>query len=386
MVRKLALLLSAAILLVAATLSAAETPGGTPATQGELAKKLVDLFGWSEGVPEKPTDRDYLTILGGERRFRFEAEDVYDRYYDTVTVRNYNLFGPFTGRGWIHGTTAATAVHFKVLIPIAGKYTLTASTKGDDQLWSVAGKAFKVNAGANLKETVIGQVFLPPGYLEFNAVIPPGGAIDYLLFSAPALATVAPVAGWNFPAPLTGGQLAEVAVALLGSEGELPEDTAAPHRTLAAAAVSPLPEAFYLTDSQLYGKPLAGKWVRGGLTEAKLTIPVEIDTPAAYRLRVRSVGSPLTAGFGERAVTRTGMPYLEWVDCGMFRLGKGMASLTVLVPPTGGVDTVELARRNSAPDDYVAVAKLGKRADEIITSAELDRLLKQLQEKFKERQ
>lgn len=385
MVRKCSLLLSAAILCVATSLFAAEPQGGAPATQGELARKLVDQFGWSEGLPEKPADKDYLTILGGERRFRFEAEDVYDRSMDAVTVRDYNLFGPFTGRGWLHGITVETAVHFKVFIPIAGKFTLTASTKGDGQLWSVAGRAFKINAGEKLKETVVGQVFLSPGVVEFNAVIPPGGAIDYLNFSAPAHAAVEPVAGWNFAAPLTGGQLAEVAAALLGTESALPEDVATPHKTLAAASVVPLPEAFFLTDSQLLGKPLADKWVRAGQVGAKLSLPVDIDTPAAYQLRVRFVGTTLTAGVGDRTVSLPGKPYLDWVDCGVFRLGKGKSTLTILIPPTGGVDTVELVRRKSAPEDYVAVAKLGKGAAEGVTAAELDRLLKVMQEQFKER-
>lgn len=385
MVRKLSLVLSVVILMVSTPLWAAEPPAGAPTTQGELARKLVDLFGWSEGVPDKPTDKDYLTVLGGKRSYRFEAEEVYDRYFDAVTTRNYDLFGTFTGRGWLHGGTTATAVHFKVFIPIGGKYTLTASTKGDDQLWSVAGKAFKISAGERFKEVVIGQMFIPPGALEFNAVIPAGGAIDYLLFSAPGLAPVEPVAGWNFAAPLTGGQLAEVAAALLGSESQLPVDDAARRTTLTAASVLPLPEAFYLTDSQLYGKPLANKWVRAGQVAAGFAMPVDIDSGAAYQLRVRFVGSTLTAGFGDRTVTLPGKPYLDWVDCGVFRLGKGKTTLNILIPPNGGVDSVELVRKKSAPEDYVAVAKLGKGAGEVVTSAELDRLLKLVQERFKER-
>jgi len=139
------------LLLLSATLSsAAEPKGDVPVKQAELAKRLVDLFGWSEGLPENPQEKDYRTILGGQRRFRFEAEETYDRVFDAVAVRDYNLFGPFSGRGWLHGITVPTAVHFKVFIPIAGKYTLSAVTKGDAQLWSVAGRAFKVNAGEKL--------------------------------------------------------------------------------------------------------------------------------------------------------------------------------------------------------------------------------------------
>lgn len=385
MLRKICLLLIVATLFVATSAFAVEPQAGGTASQGELARKLVDLFGWGEGLPEKPTDKDYMTILGGGRTLRFEAEDVYDRYYDKVIIRSYNLFGPYTGSGWLHGTTVPTAVHFKVFIPVAGKYTLKASTKGDDQLWSVAGKAFKINAGATMKETVIGQMFVPAGTLEFNAVIPPSGGIDYLAFSAPALAPVEPVSGWDFPAKLNGGQLAEVAAALLGAEGLLPEDTTASHKILSAAAVLPLPESLFLTDSQLLGKPVGEKWVRAGQVAAQLSIPVEIDAAGVYQLRARFVGSTLTAGFGDRTVTLPGKPYLDWIECGAFRLPRGSARLNFVIPPTGGLDSVELVRRRSSPADYVDLVKPGKGAGEIVTPPELDQFLKSLQERFKER-
>ncbi len=374
------------VLLAATLSSAAEPKGDAPVKQAELAKRLVDLFGWSEGLPENPQEKDYKVILGGQRRFRFEAEETYDRFYDAVSVRDYNLFGPFTGKGWLHGTTVQAAVHFKVFIPVAGKYTLTAVTKGDGQLWSVAGRAFKVNAGETMKETVIGQAFITAGTLEFNAVIPPGGAIDAIEFSAPALAPLEPLTGWNFAANLTGGQLAEVAAPLLGTEALLPEDLTVTHRILPAAGVTPLPEAFFLTDSQVLGKPLADKWVRAGQVAAQLSMPVETDAAGVYQVRVRFVGSTLTAGFGDRTITVPGKPYLDWVECGVFRLAKGTNRLSLRIPPSGGVDSVEIIRRKSSPADYVAVTKLGKGVDEPVSSAELDKLLKSLQEKFRERQ
>jgi hypothetical protein len=385
MLRKIALLLAVLILGFATIAVAAESGGGAPVTQGDLARKLVDLFGWSEGLPENPQDKDYQAILGGKRSLRFEAEDIYDTAYDSVVVRSFDLFGPFTGSGWLHGITVPTAVHFKVFVPVAGKYTLKASTKGNDQLWSVAGKAFKINAGERLKETVIGQMFIPAGILEFNAVIPPAGAIDNLVFSAPALAPVEPVAGWDFPAKLTNGQLAEVVAALLGTEGLLPEDGAAKHIRLSAASVPSLPLGLFSTDSQILGKPLADKWVRAGQVEMPFSLPVQVDAGGVYGLKVRAVGSSLTAGFGERSVTVPVKPYLDWVDCGVFRLGKGTATLNFRIPPSGGIDTIELVPRKSSPAEYLALAKLGKGAGEAVTAAELDRLLKPLAEQFRER-
>jgi len=386
MVRTLCSMLIGAVLFSASIVSAAEQKAEGAVTQADLARKLVDQFGWSEGLPENPQERDYRVILGGERRFRFEAEETHDRTFDSVTVRDYNLFGQFTGKGWLHGITVPTAVHFKVFIPLAGKYTLKASTKGDNQLWSVAGRAFKVNAGDTLKETVIGQAFIPAGVLEFNAVIPPGGAIDSLEFFAPALAPLEPVAGWNFQTNLTAGQLAEVVAPLLGKEALLPEDAAVPHKLVSAASVTPLPEALLLTDSQILGKPLANKWLRAGQVAARLQLPLVIDSAGVYQVRVRFVGPTLTAGFGDRTATMPGKPYLDWVDFGVFRLARGGNLLTLAIPPTGGVDSVEIIRRKSSAADYVAVTALGKGVDEPVTSTELDRLLTSLQEKFRERQ
>jgi hypothetical protein len=384
MLRTLSVYLVAAMLFASSSVFAA-APAEGPATQGELAKKLVEMFGWSEGLPESPADKDYLTILGGRRNLRFEAEEVYDRAYDAVSVRTFNMFGAFTGKGWVHGTTVPTAVHFTVFIPIAGSYTLKASIKGDGQLWSAAGRAFKVNGGAKMQEMTIGKMFVPAGFLEFNAVIPPDGAIDCLTFSAPTLAAVEPVKGWTFPARLTGGDLAEVAAALLGSEGNLPEDPARGRRTVAASSASPLPDSLFLTDSQLLGKTLEARWARAGLGRGQLTLPVEIDLPGVYQLRAHFVGSSLTAGFNGRTVTVPGKPSFDWVDCGVFRLPKGTASLLLDIPPTAGVDRIELVPRKSSPADYVALANLGKGADEPVTSADLDRILTSLRERFKER-
>lgn len=373
-----------ALLMAAQVSHAAAVADNAPVKQADLAKKLVDIFGWSEGLPEKPADADYLAILGGNRNYKFEAEDVYDSYYDTVTVRNYNLFGPFTGKGWVHGITTPTAVHFKVLIPISGKYTVKASTKGDDQLWSVAGMAFKLNAGAELNEKTVGQVFIPAGILEFNAVIPANGAIDYIRFTAPSLAPIEPLSGWNLAAGLQEGQLAEVAAALLGSDPLLEDDPSA-KPIIIHALTDPLPDGLLATESQIFGKTIAQKWVRASQAQVTLPLKLDIDTTAVYRVRVRFLGQTLTAGIGARSVTVPGKGYLDWVDLGVFRLSKGNNLLELTIPPAGGVDSVEIVRKRSSPSDYVSIMKLGKGAGESVTADELDRVLKGLQDKFKER-
>ncbi|NJD91111.1 MAG: hypothetical protein FIA91_06310, partial [Geobacter sp.] len=70
----------------AATAKAPEAP-----TQLIFAQQLIESLGLGEGLPEKPLEKDLLTILLGKRSFSFEAEDSYDQKNDTVSVRNYPL-------------------------------------------------------------------------------------------------------------------------------------------------------------------------------------------------------------------------------------------------------------------------------------------------------
>jgi len=385
MVRKIVLLISALLFSFAASALAADPKPAGAATQGDLARKIVDRFGWGEGLPEKAADKDYLAILGGKRSYRFEAEDVYDKGFDKVTVRNHDMFGPFTGKGWLHGITVPTAVHFKAFIPIAGNYTLRAATKGDGQLWSVAGKAFRVNAGATMKEMVIGQMFVPAGTMEFNAVIPADGGVDYISFNAPGLAPVEPLAGWNMGGKLTAGNFAEVAAVLLGNEELLPADPAAARKSFPAAALSPLPDAVYLTDSQILGKPLSVNWVRSGTAGGEMPFPVEVDEAGVYQLRVRYVGGSVKLTTPERSVTAPAKPYLEWVDCGAFRLPKGKSSIIFSLGSADGVDAVELVRKKTSPAEYVELVKTGKGSEEQLSQGDLDQLLRPVVEKFRER-
>ncbi len=376
-----------AVLMSSFTVShAADMKAGVnPVTQLDFAARLIDNFGWSEGLPDKPSERDYLAVLNGKRSFKFEAEDIFDQKTDPLSVRDYNIFGDFTGRGWIHGMPVPSAVHFSVFLPLSGKYTVTAAAKGFEQLWSVAGRAFKVNATQRLKDLLIGQVLIPPGRLEFNAVIPPDGGIDYILFTAPSLAPIEPVSGWNFTAPITRGQLAEVRGALIGNEHLLPDDKLYKARLISPAALNSLPPGVQITESQVHGKPLSQKWVRAGQAPVTLNIPFEAEKPGVYRVRVRYFGAPLMAGFGSRGVTVESKPYLEWVDLGAFRLTKSEHVLQLHLPSSGGVDQVEITRKLSSVTDYLALAGLAGNPDENILPDDLDGIMKSLQEAFKER-
>lgn len=365
--------------------TAADKPQPKQVIQFDLAQKLVDALGFSEGLPEKPLEQDYLEILGGNRTFRFEAEDTYDKQSDPVTVRNYPLYGAFSGKGWLHGTTNQIAVHFKVFIPISGKYTLKVVAKGDDQLWSIAGRAFKLNSGANFKESTLGQLFIPAGELEFNAVIPTAGAIDCFALTAPDYISIEPLAGWNPAEPLTSAALNEVIASLFGLEPLLPEDQNYKSKIIEAASLAKLPETVQITDNQLHGKSSAPKWVRAFQTGGVVAVPLEAESTSVYRLRVRAVGTRIVAGFGKRTVTAELKPQLDWADLGTFRLSRGLNTLELQLPPTGGIDLIEVTRKLTSPADYAAATKSALKGKALVTAEELDATIKSLQEQFKER-
>lgn len=405
--RRLFLMLAAALFSFTTAASAASKPTGKSAAKPaaktavtsqtekiaapdqlqefELARKLVDTLGFGEGLPEKPVEKDYLQILAGGRTFKFEAEETFDRQSDQAVVRNYPLFGGFSGSGWVHGSTNRVAVHFKVFIPVSGRYTFRVTAKGDDQLWSLAGKAFKLNSGERFSESTFAQVFIPAGELEFNAVIPPAGAIDCFSFTAPAYAPVEPLAGWNPTKPLTAAAVNETVAALLGLETLLPEDKDYPPRTIEAASLPALPATVQTTDTQVRGKSVAAQWVRAYQTGATLAVPLDIGVPSVYRIRVRAVGTVISAGFGQRRVTAELHPSLDWTDLGTFRLPKGMNTLELQLPPTGGIDLIEVTKKITSPAAYAAITKTGIEDNAPIKPAELDALIRSLKDRFKER-
>ena len=372
-----------ALLAAPASAAAVKTPE-TP-TQQVFAKQLIESLGWGEGLPEKPQDKDFLTILSGKRSFKFEAEDSYDLKNDAVSIRNYPLFGAFSGNGWVHGTTSRTAVHFKVFIPVEGKYLFKVTAKGDDQLWSIAGKAFKLDSGTAFKESALGEVNLTAGVIEFNAVIPPSGAIDSFSFTAPDLRPIEPVNGWNFSALLTSEAVNEIAAALLNLENRLPEDKTFQKIIIEAAAATPLPPEAILTDNPVYGKTLAAKWVRLPQKEATLSLPFKAEQSGVYSLKVRTLGEKLAAGFDNFTVRHQGKPYLDWVDIGAFKLEKGTHDIKVHLPAAGGIDVMEVGRKLSSANDYAALTKLDLPRNRGLNAAEMDTVLKFLQEQFKER-
>jgi hypothetical protein len=184
---------------------------------------------------------------------------------------------------------------------------------------------------------------------------------------------------------LTGGALDEITASLLALEPQLPEDKGYAKKMIQADSVSPAPPEFYVTDKQIKGKTVAPKWLRAGNSRASLFIPIQAESSSVYGIRVHFLGPELTAGFGSRTAKFKGGEAFEWVDIGTFRLPKGTSSLQLTVPPTGGVDVIEISRKLSSPADYASIIKSGHSSDSLIKPQEVDPIIKSLQDRFKER-
>ena len=58
-------------------------------TQRDWMVALVDASGWSYGLPDEPRDPDYINILTGNRELRYEAEDVFSKDEDNVSIMSF---------------------------------------------------------------------------------------------------------------------------------------------------------------------------------------------------------------------------------------------------------------------------------------------------------
>ena len=369
----LARLLSVYLLLatVAVPAISADKAPAKPFTQGEAARMIVKEFGWTGGLPKEPADRDYLVILGGKRTFRYEAESAYNAKTDRVTVREFNQFGPFTGKGWIMGVSDTTAANFTVLVPIGGTYTLKAVIKGNGFIWKINGMDLKADSNSGgFKEVSVGSVAIPPGVHQIMLTIPPQGAIDSFSFVAQDYQSIQPFAGWRFRDTLTAGSLAEIGVALAGTIDRLPslqQQVPAPVAALDAARPSPEVRA---TSTDFLGSFKSKQWLRATFRGATLELPFKIAEPGYYIIRARILATTCEGDINGVPFSVAGKPYLDDVDLGLFRLDAGDNLLTLKLPPKGGLDRIEFGRKDTSSAEFMKLAGLSGPPDRPITAEE----------------
>lgn len=352
-----------------------------PITQAEFARKLINVFGWENGLPKEPKDRDYLVIMEGKRTIKFEAETVYNRRTDAVTPRKFEFYGPFSGVSWLGGIVTPTSVHMKIFIPLDGDYRISAAAKGDGQIWKIAGKEFIVNSGGQLTETVIANLPLKAGELEIEMIMPPEGALDYLIFKAPDLIPIEPLDGWRFTAPLTKYDLAGVAASLFGWEDKLPLDEKAGNTVVIASELNNLPATLRQIDGDLFGKPTGSKWLRA-TNGTELDIPFTVRKTGVYGMKLRYKGARLKAFVDGVAIQREAKGVLDWVDLGLRRIFEGDHTLRVVVPAYDGVDALSIEPRQSTPAAYMQLVGIDGDPASPVTVSESEKILTKFVERF----
>lgn len=355
----------------------------TPAfTQKDFAIMILQEYSWNSGLPKEPADRDYLMILGGRRTFRYEAENAYNVETDRVTVRDFSLYGSFTGKGWILGVSDATSASFTILLPVAGDYDLKAVIKGNGFVWNIDNKEYRADSkSGNFRETDIAKVTLKAGVVTINVTIPPEGGIDSFSLKAPDFTPIQPFIGWRFREGLTAARMAEVAVALTNRFDQLPDAGGAESpKPLAVFEKAVLPPTAAYTTAPYLGRFSSAKWVRADFRGATLQIPFTVAEPGYYGLSVNAMGENISGSINDTAFTLSGKPYLDKLNLGLHRLESGDNTLTVILPPTGGIDSVEFNRKRTAPEDFLRLAGVTGPADRLIGAEEAGAFLKSIRD------
>jgi len=354
----------------AATASSVPAPATPPSptpvaaitgpTQRDWMRNLVDTLGLSFGLPATPEDQDYRNILGGNRHFRFEAEEVHQPT-DLVSVSSVINFGPFSGRGWVNGVAQPTEAHLRFLLPLAGRYRLSSSLRLSGHQFKI-GNATLTNteAGDKFHIVTLGEIDLPAGETEVVVSLPADASIDYLELDAAPLPAIAPHGGWRPEAPLTADDIAVTISKFLDLEAHLPP--AGTSTSIEAESAGHSPGAA-ITDIRHLGVPSNGRWLRAG--NAPTTVDIVFTPPAAgvYDISVRGLAEgPVTATVGQAGRFDCHFrPYLSDISIGSIALPAEPVHLEIKLPPRAGLDALHLRGRASRGSDYLRLVGLAEK-------------------------
>lgn len=366
-------------LFVVAALAAALlalSPGSAQAlTQRDWMIALVDSLGRSFGLPDSPQPDDYLNILLGKRNLRFEAEAVRSEDDEVSSVAFLN-YGPFSGSGWLLGTSRPTEVHLRFVLPLDGRYRLGIAVHRPGHTLKIGEQSFTVDGDKQkFSKVEVGEFPLTAGFQEVIVTLPPGGALDYLELTAPNLPPIAPDGGWQPDAPLTWETLAATAVQALHLEKGL-----APTERSVAMEAETLPgvDAALVVEDAHLGRPSGGRWLRTTAETAKVDVPLDIPKGGFYDINLTAMGARIDLLInGLQPLSIEGKPYLETVAAPTVFLPKGPNRLEVTLPPNSGLDRITVTARQSDPAALAAVAGITMTGD-APTSADLDRLTARL--------
>jgi len=311
-------------------------------TQRDWMVTLVDTIGWSYGLPDEPQDPDYINILTGNREFRFEAEDVYAKDEDNVSVMSFQNFGTFSGRGWLHGTREPTEVHLRFTLPLSGEYQIQAHMRQAGHQFSIDSTVKTIDAKPAFTLVTVGNFQLQAGAQEIIVTLPPGGSLDYITLKAPNLATITPNNGWQPDEALTWEVIQTTLLQLL----DLAELFPSSPTPLTFEAEALAQDKIKVVSIPHLGHPSGGKWLRVGPLPAEAKFPIQLAESGFYDLSLRVMGNPIDISVGgHQQIILEAKSYLDDYTFKSLFFFAGDSNITLTLPPGGGVDQLGLTGR-----------------------------------------
>ncbi|GAB4556626.1 MAG: hypothetical protein Tsb0017_10700 [Geothermobacteraceae bacterium] len=326
-----------------------------PLTQRDWLVNLVNGLGWSFGLPDAPTDRDYLAIVGGVRYLRLEAEE-HVRREDKISFKKHLVFGDFSGESWVSGIAQPTTAHIDFLLPISGRYQLRARILLPGHRFMVGGTELTADGGNQFTTVNVGQVDLVAGPNVIEIGLPANGAVDFVELQAPPYPAIEPVGGWRLDEPLTRADLAATAIRTLQLHTVLPP-TGEP-ATLEAEKILTEGGTTEITETRLLGAASDGHWVRARGQETVATLAFIPPQEGIYRLYLRGTGRISISLDGADPTDLAFAPYLEKRLLGTIPLSMRPHRLKCTLAPRAGLDSIILQQLSTSPDAFLALAGL----------------------------
>ncbi|MDH3998392.1 MAG: hypothetical protein OET90_06095, partial [Desulfuromonadales bacterium] len=317
-------------------------------TERDWMIALVDTLGWSFGLPDEPQDPDYINILTGNRKMRLEAEDIYAKGEDNVSLMTFQNFGLYSGIGWLQAPGDPTKLHLRFNLPITGKYTLQAKLMRTGHEFHHAETTLSADGADKFVETIVGEFELEAGAQEIVMTLPSNGAIDYIELSAPNLPAIIPTHGWRPNAPLRWEVLNTTTIQLLGLAEVFPQTL----EVLCIECENTPSDQAKVVSIEHFGRPSQGRWLRTGSLPAKLEFRYKLSEPGFYDLTIRAKGAPIPLEISDHEeITLEGLSYLTSMSLKPAFYFAGAHRLALELPPNSGIDSVTLTPRQVTPEN-----------------------------------
>lgn len=327
-------------------------------TERDWMITVVDALGWSYGLPDEPQDPDYINILSGNRKFRYEAETVYAKETDYVSLMTFKNFGNFSGIGWLQGTKEPTDVHLSFNLPIAGEYHIKASVRLAEHIFNINGETTVAGADYLFTEVDLGLFRLTSGPQEIVVSLPPNGSIDYISLTAQNQETITPRNGWDPDKVLTWETVNTTLFQLMSLAEVFP---VADERLIIEAESYPQ-AGVRIVDTPHLGRPENGKWLRVGPEMTSVRIPFGQINGGFYDLSMRVMGAKIKVAIDNGYETKiAAKDYLNNYTLPSIFLNGQEKYLILTVPPGGGVDQISFAGKAFTRDQEATLIGFDQR-------------------------